>query len=99
MKAEEALRQSENRQIVADTIRGLITMSREPSTNNSEAEAFRLRFMPRDEKGHLNAAGALAIGPYDDLDTAVTIAAIGYGVGETQWDRDQTYSKQDAQDE
>lgn len=85
MKAEEALRQSENHQIVADTVRGLITVSREATPNSSEEEAFQLRFMPRDAKGQLNAAAAVAIGPYDDLDIAVTIAAIGYGVEETQW--------------
>ena len=85
MKAEDALRRSEGHQILADTVRGLIIMSREAPANSSESEAFRLRFMPRDAKGQLNAEDAVAIGPYDDLDIAVTIAAIGYGVGETQW--------------
>ena len=27
----------------------------------------------------------LQVGRYDDLDIAVTVVAIGYGVGETQW--------------
>lgn len=85
MKAEEALRQSENQQIAADTVRGVITVCREPTPNNSEEEAFRLRFLPRDAKGQLKAANAVAIGSYDDLDIAVTIAAVGYGVGEMQW--------------
>ena len=85
MKAEEALRQSTNHQIVADTVRGLITMSRIATANSSEAEVFRLRFMARDARGQLNAEDVVVIGRYDDLDIAVTIAAIGYGVGERQW--------------
>lgn len=85
MEAETALRQSENQQIVADTVRGVISISRAPTANRSEVEAFRLRFVPRDGKGQLNTADAVAVGRYDDLDIAVTIAAIGYGVGETQW--------------
>lgn len=85
MKAEEALRQSENNEIVAVTVRGRIAMSRTFIPTNYETEAFQLRFMSRDTKGQSDSTGAVAIGSYDDLDIAVTIAAIGYGVAESHW--------------
>lgn len=85
MQAEEALHLSANSLSVADTTRGLVTIYREANTEGAVAEAFHVRFIPRATDGELNAAGTVAVGTYDDLDIALTIAAVSYGVGETGW--------------
>lgn len=70
---------------MADTLRGVVTIHRKVTTGSTHAEMFELRFVPRDPKGEFNSEETIAVGLYDDIDIAVTIAAIGYGVGETQW--------------
>lgn len=52
---------------------------------SAAADNYHVRFVPRDTHGHLNAAGTVTVGSYDDLDTAITIAAVSYGVGEAEW--------------
>lgn len=80
MRVDEALEQSSERLIATDTPRGLVTIYYDCST-----VSHLLRFIPRAADGELNAAGTVAVGGYDDLDTALTIAAVSYGVGETGW--------------
>ena len=84
MQAEKAIRQSENGLIAADTARGLVTVYHQ-SRAGETAEAFHVRFIPCDAHGHFNAAGTVAVGSYDDLDTALTIAAVSYGTGDEGW--------------
>lgn len=80
MQVEEALEQSPERLIATDTTRGLVTIYFDCTTGS-----HLLRFIPRATDGELNAAATVAVGAYDDLDTALTIAAVSYGVGETGW--------------
>ncbi len=44
-----------------------------------------MRFIPRDPHGHLNAAGTVVVGSYEDLDTGLTIAAVSYGTNDAAW--------------
>ena len=84
MRADEALAQSAESLIAVETPRGLVTIFHQPRAENS-AEGFHLRFIPRDEHGHLNAAGTVAVGSYEDLDVSLSIAAAKYGVGKEGW--------------
>lgn len=84
MRAEEAFAQSSEGLIAADTPRGLVTIFYQPRTEDS-AEGFHLRFIPCDMHGHLNAAGTVIVGSYEELDTALTISAVSYGTSETCW--------------
>ena len=85
MRAEEALAQSEDDLIVADTSRGLVTIYCESEKATELADAFHVRVVPRDRDGRLNGVGTVEVGSYDDLDIAVTIAALSYGVCDTSW--------------
>lgn len=85
VRAEEALARSSDGLIVANTPRGLVTIDCEGGPESVTAGAFRVRFLPRDRAGRLDAAAMVEVGSYDDLDTALTIAALGYGAGETGW--------------
>lgn len=85
VRAEEALARSSEGLIVANTPRGLVTIDCEGGPESVTAGAFRVRFVPRDREGRLDAAAMVEVGSYDDLDTALTIAALGYGVGEAGW--------------
>lgn len=84
MRANQALEQSAARLIVADTNQGLVTIYHEYATATC-VESFHVRFLPCDEHGFLNQAGTVLVGSYDDLDTALTIAAIRYGARESAW--------------
>lgn len=85
MRAEEALAGASQGLIVADTPRGLVAIHCEAGAGSVAAGAFHVRLVPRDREGRLNAAGMVEVGSYDDLDTALTIAALGYGSGEAGW--------------
>lgn len=85
LSANRALAESSRGRIAADTTRGLVTIRREPPAGGGGDVAFLVRFVPRDRGGRLDAARAVEVGSYDDLDTAVTIAALGYGVTEAGW--------------
>ena len=52
---------------------------------NQCADEVHLFFVARDSSGYDNRTLSL-VGLYDDLDVAVTIASIGYGVAETAWE-------------
>lgn len=84
MQAQEALNQSADRLICAETANGLATVFHETGAGAS-AEPFHLRFMPRDTDGILNAIGTVMVGSYDDLETAVRKARELYGTGEDDW--------------
>ncbi|HKR58435.1 MAG TPA: hypothetical protein VJS64_01780 [Pyrinomonadaceae bacterium] len=84
MDAETALNQSKSKMIFADTPRGLVTILQEMTGHTSEA-SFHLGFVSRDHEGLLKTEKTIAIGSYEDLDTALTIAALSYGPGETAW--------------
>ena len=60
MLAEQALLRSENQLIMVDTLRGLVTIYQEATGRTDDAEAFQLRFVPRDRRGQLNAAETIA---------------------------------------
>ena len=85
MRAEEALAGAPQGLIVADTPRGFVAIHCEAGAGSVAACAFHVRFVPRDLGGQLDAAGTVEVGSYDDLDTALTIAALGYGAGEAGW--------------
>jgi hypothetical protein len=83
MNAETALDQSEGKMIVADTPRGLVTILQ--GVIGRTSGTFHLGFIPRDHAGLLRTSETITIGSYEDLDTALTIAAVSYGPGETAW--------------
>ena len=85
MQAERALGQSEGGMIVAAAPRGLVTILREGAAGAAAAESFLVRFVPRGAGGRPGGSGAVAVGSYDDLDIAVTIAAVKYGVCDGGW--------------
>lgn len=84
MRAAESLAHSTERLIAAETSRGLTTIYHQPRTEDT-AEGFLVHFIPRDPHGHLNAAGTVMVGSYEDLDTALTIAAVSYGTSDAAW--------------
>lgn len=84
VQAEKAIKQSESGLIAADTARGLVTIYHQARAGET-AEAFHVRFIPYDTHGHFNVAGTVAVGSYEDLDTALTIAAVSYGTGDEGW--------------
>lgn len=69
-RADEALMRSGDGLIMADTPRGLVTIYRERGDRSDTSKTFHVRFVPRDAHGHLNAAGTVVVGSYDDLLTA-----------------------------
>lgn len=85
MRADKALAESRRGLIVADTPRGLVEIRCGAGAEAVAAGAFQVRLVPRDRGGRLRAAGSAPVGAYDDLDTAVTIAAVGYGAPEAGW--------------
>ena len=84
MHADEALQQSERRLIAAYTLAGLVTIFQRGG-ERSRRRCFEVQFMPCDGCGQLNLSEKLTIGSYDDLDIAVTIAAVKYGVCDNSW--------------
>lgn len=84
MFAEKALGKSECRMIGEHTPQGFITILHEPGSEYSPP-VFHLSFVPRDALGQLLEQGTIVIGSYDDLDTAITIAAVKYGSSEKKW--------------
>ena len=83
MDAETALNQSKSNMIVADSTRGLVTILL--AVLGDTSEIFHLGFVPRNSEGLIKTAEMIMIGSYEDLDTALTIAAVSYGTGETGW--------------
>lgn len=82
MFAETALQQSKSNLIESDVRAGLMFIFQD----NNSAGKFRLYFVPRVEnKNYDSSAETVEIGLYDDLDTAVTIACIGYGAYDSRW--------------
>ena len=70
---------------MADTPRGVVTIRCGAGAEAVVAGAFQVRVEPRGGGGRLRAAGSAPVGSYDDLDTALTIAAAGYGAPEAGW--------------
>lgn len=82
MLAETALLQSKTSSIESQVRNGLLIILRDENASGR----FRLFFVPQDERETYDfTAGAVEVGLYDDLDTAVTIACIGYGAYEARW--------------
>ena len=44
-----------------------------------------MRFVPHDADGWHDGSGIIMVGAYEDLEIAVTIAAVRYGVSEEEW--------------
>lgn len=82
MLADLALKQAGNDLIGAPAGRGLVIIS---CDSKQCADEFYLFFVARDSSGYDRRTLSL-FGLYDDLDVAVTIASIGYGVAETAWE-------------
>jgi hypothetical protein len=70
---------------MADTPRGVVTIRCGAGPEAVAAGAFQVRVEPRGRGGRESAAGPAPVGSYDDLDTALTIAAVGYGAAEAGW--------------
>lgn len=85
MRADDALWQSDEGLISADTENGLALIYREPPGERVSAEPFHLSFTPRDTDGRLNAVGTVRYGSYGDLAGAVSAAEAVYGVREAVW--------------
>ena len=85
MRADKALSESSRGLIMADTPRGLVTIRCGAGAEAVAAGAFQVRVDPRGRGGRLSASGSEPVGSYDDLDTALTIAAVGYGATEAGW--------------
>lgn len=84
MKAEEALQHFECKVIVAETLGGFVTILQRDSESTSK-KSFDVQFVPRLGSEQFNRLEAATIGSYDDLDIAVTIAAVRYGVCDKEW--------------
>lgn len=84
MQADQALEQSERRLIVAYAPGGLVTIFQHPGEGASP-KCFDVQFMPCDGREQLNVSETRTIGSYEDLDIAVTIAAVKYGVCDKLW--------------
>lgn len=83
MLADLALEQAGNEMIGAIIGRGLAIIYRDANRSEGD-ENVRLYFAARDKWGY-DHRNLMFVGLYDDLDTAVTIANIGYGVSEAAW--------------
>lgn len=83
MLADLALKQAGNEMIGATVARGLVIIYRDANRAES-GENVCLYFTARDKWGY-DRRNLMVVGLYDDLDTAVTIANIGYGVSEAAW--------------
>ena len=84
-RADRALARSRSGLIVAITPRGSATIYREGEAGHDSANVFHVCFTPSAPGKVPDAAGAVVVGSYDDLDMAVTIAAVGYGTKEAEW--------------
>ncbi len=85
MQAERAFNKSDGCMIVADTQRGLVTIYHEAAAELRSANSYYVCFIQRETGGKLYPACTVTVGSYEDLDTALTIAAISYGVCEAGW--------------
>lgn len=83
MDAKTALNQSKSKMIVADSTRGLVAILQ--TVIGDTSATFHLGFVPRKSEGLIKTEEMIMIGSYEDLDTALTIAAVSYGTGETGW--------------
>ena len=81
MNAKAALRQSKGNLIESDVRNGFIVIFQDYNAS----ENFHLYFMPRVEEKDRKSAEMVKIRLHDDLDTAVTIASIGYGAYDSKW--------------
>jgi len=70
---------------VADTSCGLVIIQQQMASELSAAEPFNVRFVSHDAPGWHDGSGMVTIGQYDDLEVAVTIAALRYGVPDENW--------------
>lgn len=85
MQAEEALKHSQVKWIVADASRGLVIIQQHFASGNNSEKSFQVRFVPRDAQEREDGSGITTVGSYDDLDIAVTIAAVKYGISGEAW--------------
>jgi hypothetical protein len=83
MLADLALKQAGNEMVGANVVRGLVIIYRDANRAEDD-ENVCLFFVARDKWGY-DQRNLMFVGLYDDLDTAVTIASIGYGVSEAAW--------------
>ncbi len=81
MLANLALENAENKMIGAVFNRGLVVISCEAGQPDSAACLY---LAERDKRGY-DFRDLVPVGSYDDLDTAVTIANIGYGISVKEW--------------
>jgi hypothetical protein len=88
MLAELALKNAGNEMIGALTGRGLAIIRRDAKRTDEDVFLF---FIPRGRCGY-DHHDMTFVGLYDDLDTAVTIANIGYGISENGWERIKDFS-------
>lgn len=70
---------------MADTSCGLVMIQQQMASESSAAEPFNVRFLSHDAHGWHDGSGIVTIGQYDDLEVAVTIAALRYGVEDQNW--------------
>lgn len=83
MQAEEALKNSGSGAIVADTFRGLVVIRQRPEPQ--QPISFNVLFVSHDEQGRHDGSEIITLGTYDDLDIAVTIAAVRFGISDEGW--------------
>ena len=70
---------------MADTSCGLVIIRQQMASESSAAEPFNVGFVSHDADGAHDGSGIGTLGQYDDLDVAVTIAALRYGVPAENW--------------
>lgn len=85
MQAEKALKHSQDKLIVADASRGLVLIQQQCSSERVLLKSFEIRFVLRHAHDQDDGSGIMTVGTYDDLDIAVTIAAVKYGISNEQW--------------
>ena len=78
MQAENALKHSKDKLIVADASRGLVIIQQECSSERVLLNSFQIRFVLRHAHERDEDSGITTVGSYDDLDIAVTIASVKY---------------------
>lgn len=82
MLADLALENAENKMIGAVFGCGLVIISCEAGHSDGAACLY---LAERDKRGY-DFRNLVPVGSYDDLDTAVTIANIGYGISVKDWE-------------
>lgn len=85
MDAEKALKDSQDRLIVADAVRGLVIIQEQWEPGRVSRTAFQVRFVPRETRQRGDGPGIIAVGSYDNLANAVMIATDNYGVSDEAW--------------